>query len=250
MPFMDGYGCTHQLDAPTVEVIATRLETRSNSTRYMAMLREYLGAPDVASATDVPASGCGTGVEVREFLCEPAFRGRATALDLSATLVEAGRRIAEEKGLADRIEWVVGDAQATELPDAAFDLVIAHTLVSHVPEPDKVIKEAARVVRASGTVVVFDGDYATLTFGADATMDAKIISGLIANPRVLRSLPLIFRSAGLKLVDSRGWALTETGHADFFLAGLESFSVLLPKAGVASQEEVDAFVAEQLRASD
>jgi ubiquinone/menaquinone biosynthesis C-methylase UbiE len=39
----------------------------------------------------------------------------------------------------------VGDAQALDLPDAAFDLVLAHTLVSHVPDPDRVVREAARM---------------------------------------------------------------------------------------------------------
>jgi hypothetical protein len=60
----------------------------------------------------------------------------------------------------------------------------------------------------------------------------------------------MFKDAHLELVDSRGWALTEIGHADFLLAGLQSFSVLLPKAGAATPEEVEAFVTRQLRASE
>jgi hypothetical protein len=40
------------------------------------------------------------------------------------------------------------------------------------------------------------------------------------------------------------------GRADFFLASLQSFLVLLPKAGVATPEEVQAFVGKQLRASE
>jgi SAM-dependent methyltransferase len=250
MSFRDVYGRTHQLDAPTVEVIATRLEARSNSDRYMGMLHDYLGALDLTAARDVLALGCGTGVEVRELLRQPSFAGKITAVDISPTLIETGKRIAAQQGFADRIEWLVEDAQRLGFPDAAFDVVIAHTLISHVPEPDEVIRQAARVVRPGGKVVVFDGDYATLTFGTDAEMDNKIISALIANPRVLRRLPTMFKEAHLELVDSRGWALTEIGHADFLLAGLQSFSVLLPKAGAATPEEVEAFVTRQLRASE
>ena len=55
---------------------------------------------------------------------------------------------------------------------------------------------------------------------------------------------------GLKLVDSRGWMLTEIGRADFFLGSLQSYPILLPKAGVATPEEVQAFVDRQLRASE
>ncbi|SAK80800.1 methyltransferase type 12 [Caballeronia hypogeia] len=250
MPFLDVYGRTHQLDAQTIGVIATRLEARANSMRYMDMLRGYLEAIDLAAANDVLALGCGTGVEVRELVRQPRFKGRVTAVDISPTLIEAGQRVAAQEGLQDRIAWRVDDAQDPSLPDAAFDLVIAHTLLSHVPEPDKVIRHAARVVKPGGTVAVFDGDYGTLTFGADRDMDEKIIAALIANPRILRRMPRLLKDAELELIDSRGWALTEIGRADFFLGGLQSFSALLPKTGVATQEQVDTFVANRLRASE
>jgi len=82
-------------------------------------------------------------------------------------LVERGKGLTEQEGFAGRIEWLVGDAQELSLPDGFFDLVLAHTLVSHVPEPKRIVQQAARVVRPGGTVVIFDGDYATMTFGTD-----------------------------------------------------------------------------------
>jgi hypothetical protein len=51
-------------------------------------------------------------------------------------------------------------------------------------------------VRPGGTVVIFDGDYATMTFGTDREMDEKIITGVIANPRVMRGMPQLLREAG------------------------------------------------------
>jgi len=216
----------------------------------MGMLQQYLEAIDLAAAHSILALGCGTGVEVREILRRPDFRGRVTAIDISDDLVERGKGLAEQEGFAGRIEWLVGDAQELRLSDGAFDLVLAHTLVSHVPDPKRVVVKAARVVRPGGTVVIFDGDYATMTFGVDREIDEKIISGVIANPRIMRAMPRLLREVGLKLVDSRGWVLTEIGRADFFLGSLQSFPVLLPKAGVATPEEVQAFVARQLRASE
>jgi ubiquinone/menaquinone biosynthesis C-methylase UbiE len=250
MPLLDVYGRTHELDAKSIDTIATRLEARRGSVRYMRMLQEYLEAINLAATQSILALGCGTGVEVREVLRRPDFRGRVTAIDISADLVEIGNGLAEQEGFASRIEWLVGDAQDLRLSDGAFDLVLAHTLVSHVPDPKLVVQKAARVVRPGGTVVIFDGDYATMTFGVDRKMDERIISGVIANPRVMRAMPRLLREVGLKLVDSRGWVLTEIGRADFFLASLQSYPVLLPKAGVATLEETQAFVARQLRASE
>ena len=250
MPSVDVYGRTHELDSKSLDAIATRLEARSRSAKYIGMLREYLDMIDLAGAQTVLALGCGTGVEVRELVHRPEFKGKITAIDISADLVERGKGLAQQEGLSDRIEWLVGDAQKLRLADASFDIVLAHTLVSHVPNPDQVVQQAARVVRPGGRVVIFDGDYATMTFGTDREMDEKIITGVIANPRVMRSMPQLLRDAGIKLVDSRSWVLTEIGRADFFLGSLQSFPILLPRAGVATTEEVEIFVAKQLRSSE
>ncbi|MEM6428185.1 MAG: hypothetical protein AAF708_03020, partial [Deinococcota bacterium] len=97
--------------------------------------------------------------------------------------------------------------------------------------------------------------YATLTYGTDdpvygKEMDEKIISGVIANPRVMRSMPRMFHRSGLELQKSLGWVLTEIGNADFFLSSLDSFPALLPNAGVATLEETQEFVADQRKAHD
>ena len=123
MPLLDVYGRTHELDAKSVDAIAARLEARRGSSKYMGMLQEYLEAIDLAAAQSILALGCGTGVEVREVLRRPDFRGRVTAIDISADLVERGKGLADQEGFAGRIEWLVGDAQELRLSDGAFDLV-------------------------------------------------------------------------------------------------------------------------------
>jgi len=44
--------------------------------------------------------------------------------------------------------------------------------------------------------------------------------------------------------------LTEIGHADFWLTGIQSFGKLLPKSGVMSEEEAEAWSKELLEASE
>ena len=41
-----------------------------------------------------------------------------------------------------------------------------HSFLCHVPKPEAALAEALRVLRLAGSVVVFDGDYATTTFAA------------------------------------------------------------------------------------
>ena len=47
--------------------------------------------------------------------------------------------------------------------DVPFDVLVFHTVLCHVPEPEVAIGEAHRVLRAQGCLAVFDGDYATAT---------------------------------------------------------------------------------------
>lgn len=254
MSTTDVYGRTHELEPDVVEAMAIRLEARRASPPYMRMLHDYLDQLDLAAANDVLVLGAGTGVEVRELVRRPGFAGTVTALELSAYLVMAGQHSAEQEGIGDRIVWKVGDAHIIDGADASFDLVIAHTVISHVDEPDRVLAEARRVLRPGGTLVVFDGDYATYTFGTEdpeqgRMWDERIIRAMIANPRVMRGLPRLFRRLGLDLVDWRTYAFNEVGTGDFFLGSLRTFPVFLPRAGVATVEEVQAFVDDQFQAS-
>ena len=255
MSHIDIYGRTHELDPNILDVIATRLEARRSSQRYMSMLYEYLDHLDFSKHQEILFLGCGTGVEVRELLALPNFQGNITALDISQALVDRGQSTFAEEGIGTEVRWLVGDAQDTKLLDQSFDMVFAHTLISHVPDPEIVVNEMARLLKPGGIAVIFDGDYATLTYGTDdpaygKKMDEKIIRGLIANPRIMRSMPRMFRRAGLELKKSMSWALTEVGKADFFLPSLDSLSALLPSAGVATSEEVDKFVEDQRKAHD
>ncbi len=255
MSHIDVYGRTHELDSKVLDILAARLEARRSSQRYMSMLFEYLDHIDFSNHPEVLFLGCGTGVEVRELLSLPNFDGNITALDISKTLVARGQSSFADEGIGSNVRWLVEDAQDTNLQDQSFDIVFAHTLISHVPSPEVVIGEISRLLKPGGTAAIFDGDYATLTYGTDdprygKEMDEKIIRGLIANPRVMRSMPRLFQRAGLELRSSLSWVLTEIGNADFFLPSLDSLSVLLPAAGVATLEEVEHFVKDQRKAHE
>ena len=60
-------------------------------------------------------------------------------------------------------ETVVADMRELPFEDASFDSVIAAHSVEHVPDPDAVLAEAARVLRPDGTALVTTPN--RLTFG-------------------------------------------------------------------------------------
>ena len=157
--------------------------------------------------------------------------------------------------MEDRVEFVVGDAHALDLADASFDAVVAHTLVSHVRDPLTVLAQAARVTRPGGSVAVFDGDYASLTFGsADArlgeSMERALQATIMSSPRVMRELPRLLQEAGMRLAATQAHVYAEAGSGRFMLGLAETYAPLVAATGALPAAAVDAWLADQRRCSE
>jgi len=108
------------------------------------------------SLRDLPAempgralvSGVGTGLDLPLL---PAMH-RYVALDFSAAMLSRAR----PRGANLQIEWVLGDSMALPFADAQFDHVILHLILAVVPQPEKCLSEAARVLKPGGTILIFD----------------------------------------------------------------------------------------------
>jgi ubiquinone/menaquinone biosynthesis C-methylase UbiE len=246
MGTFDVYGMTDTLPAPILDVMATRLEARGQHPAFQRMLHQYLDAMAIDAARTVLDLGCGTGVAARAIARRPGFAGTVLGLDLSSHLIAVSRELAAAEGVGDRVNFLVGDSRGLDLSDGTFDAVVAHTLISHVDDPAAVLAEARRVVAPGGLVGIFDGDYASLTFGqADPEQgkidDEAIQQAIITNPRVMRQMPGLLRAAGLDLVAAFPSVVADVGRADFWLPAIESFRKLVPQAGVMDESEINAW---------
>jgi ubiquinone/menaquinone biosynthesis C-methylase UbiE len=233
----DLFSKTDQLDAAALEAMVVRFEARGKHPAFANMLSEYLDAMQIAPAATVLDVGCGTGLVARAIARHSGFSGSVAGIDLSPHLVAAAKRLAAEEGIGARIAFQHGDARQLPFADATFDAVVAHTLISHVPAPLAVLKEAARVLKPGSTLAVFDGDYASLTFDQPDEArakadDAALVAAVVANPRVMGQMPRLLR---------------EAGTANFWLSGIETFRHLLPRAGAMNVVAADAW-ARRLRA--
>ena len=86
------------------------------------------------------------------------FRNVASmvGLDASSTVVERGRALCREEGLADRIELRLADACETGLPDSGADFVWGEDAWCYVENKPKLIAEAARIVKPGGVIAFTD----------------------------------------------------------------------------------------------
>lgn len=255
MTSIDPYRVTDKLEDGVLEAIAARLEARGRHPAFVRMMDEYLDAMGIDHAKAVIDLGCGTGVAARRIARRSGFPGHVTGIDRSPFLIRAARRLASDEDLAGRIDFRIGDTQSLDLGAGEFDGVVAHTLISHVERPAAVLAEIARIIKPGGSIGIFDGDYASLTFGhpdpdQGKRDDEALIAALVTNPRVMRQMPVLVREAGLELVASFPYVLAEVGKADFWLPAIESFRKLMPAADAMTAAEASAWADRLLEASE
>ena len=240
------------MDATVLETIAARLEFRGTDEGYARRSQAYLPRLPLAHARRILALGCGTGIEVRALrrLTRPSTA--IVGIDHSPALIDAARRLTADEGLTDNVTYQVGDAHHAPYGDAEFDIITLHTLISHVEDPLQVLGEARRLVRPGGTVAIFDGDYASLTFAYPdhalaKTIEEKLIELIVANPRIMRDLPRLLPAAGLELVEADGTLYANIGSSRFWVGAAESYGVLLARTGLLPPALVDDWRAFQVR---
>jgi ubiquinone/menaquinone biosynthesis C-methylase UbiE len=249
----DIYRLTPTLDADVLQSLATRLEFRGTDEGYARVSQAYFWRLPLAPARRILALGCGTGIEVRALRRLTGTGAAIVGVDQSPALLDAARRHTADEGLSDNVTYQVGDAHHLPIVDDEFDIVTLHTLISHVETPLQVLREARRVVKPGGTVAIFDGDYASLTFAYPdptlaRTIEDALIQLIVTNPRIMRDVPRVLPAAGLELVEADGTLYTNIGTGQFWPAAAESYGPLLARSGLLPQETVDDWKAFQARA--
>jgi ubiquinone/menaquinone biosynthesis C-methylase UbiE len=94
----------------------------------------------------------GTGTGALAFAVAPLVR-EIVAVDLVAELLDEGRRRSAE---FPNVSFVEGNAMRLAFDDDAFDLAGTLRTLHHVPRPELVVAELARVTRPGGSVLIVD----------------------------------------------------------------------------------------------
>ena len=147
--------------------------------------------------------------------------------------VDHARRLAA--GVAN-LSYVVGSGTALPFDDGAFDAVIFHTVLSHIPDAGAALAEAARVTAAGGALAVFDGDYATTTVAVgdhdplQACADAAM-AALVHDRYLVRRLGTLVRAAGWDIVRLRSHGYVENEEPGYILTLIDRGADTLVGAG-------------------
>lgn len=97
---------------------------------------------------------CGTG-DFSIAACRAGVR-QVTGIDISANMVNIGRKKVAEAGLAGQIDLRSGDSEAMEFSDNTFDTVTVAFGVRNFEHLEQGLREMYRVLRPGGKVIILE----------------------------------------------------------------------------------------------
>lgn len=128
----------------TKEFFADLDEYRFDKLRYLPNVVDFNGY----RGKQLLEVGCGIGTDLVRFAHGGA---NVTGVDLSKTALDLAEKNAARAGVAMRLELANGEALPFE--DDAFDVVYGHGVLQYTAEPEKMVAECRRVLRADGVAI-------------------------------------------------------------------------------------------------
>ena len=137
------------------------MDTAEEAEEYDSMDHAEPNATFLARLLELGATGrfldIGTGPgHIPLLVCEAVPGSNVVGVDLSKNMLLHAERHREASDHADRIEYHLMDAKDLGLPDAHFDAVYSNTILHHIPDPRSFLREAYRMLRPGGTLLIRD----------------------------------------------------------------------------------------------
>jgi len=137
-----------------------RWRTAENSAAYLLPLLE--------PGMDLLDVGCGPGTITVDLAARVA-PGKTVGIDSAEAAVDSALSLSPDIP----VEFRVTDLMAEDLSERAFDVVHAHQVLQHVPDPIGALRQMGRLCKQGGIVAARDSDYQAMTwFPADPDLDA------------------------------------------------------------------------------
>ncbi|MEM9444746.1 MAG: methyltransferase domain-containing protein [Verrucomicrobiota bacterium] len=227
----------------TLQAMTNRLEERGKNAEFLNMIRDYTSTLPHDKPLKVLDLGCGTGVVIRELERVLHKESVLHGADISENLLQQARKLT----LQSHIEWDHLNSQALPYDDRCFDVVVMHTLLSHVSDPSIVLAETFRVLKPKATLIVFDADHASTTYALPEYDDMRRIDHLLSSsiathPDICRQLPRYLKAAGFRINSHSSRVLSECGRGDYWLSSVQGYAKMFSQLEILESQDAGRWV--------
>jgi SAM-dependent methyltransferase len=122
--------------------------------RGISICRRNLATPSTLVVLNV---GCGAG-GTTTFIVEN-YGCKVVGVDIKENMIESARKWAQRKGVVEKTEFRVADAQDLPFENDNFDILICESVNIFIPDKAKAVSEYRRVVKSSGAVGLNEAIY-------------------------------------------------------------------------------------------
>ena len=149
---------------------------------------------DICEGDVVLDLGSGAGIDVLLAAQQVGESGKVIGIDMTPEMIEKARKNAEAAG-AKNVEFRLGEIESMPVEDESVDWVISNCVINLAPDKDPVFREAYRVLKSGGKLLVSDIVANHLPKWLRSTISnwANCISGALPEDQYLDSI----RRAGL-----------------------------------------------------
>ena len=227
------------------EKIVEQLEVVYRSRDILRRRKLVYEALDARQGDRVVDVGCGPGFYSRELLDQVGPEGSVTGVDQSPQMLAVAKRRTE--GFAN-VAFEEGDATALPVEGERFDRALSVQVLEYVRDIPAALAEMHRALRPGGRVVIWDVDWATLSWHSeDPDRMERVLKAWdehLADPSLPRTLAASLRKAGFEDVrmDGHGFATAELSGETYGGATLPVIERYVRQQG---SPDVDAWADEQ-----
>ena len=222
-----------------------RLYATRDVLRRRGLVRAALDAQRGDRVLDV---GCGPGFYVTELLEAVGSDGSVVGVDASGDMLAVA---AERAQRYDNVEFYEADATSLPVLNASFERALCFQVLEYVRDVSAALREMHRALRPGGRVLVWDVDWATVSWHATARqLTRRVLAAWdkhLRHPSAPRLLAAQLRDAGFEDVEmgAHPFATTELTPDAYGGSLVPLLEQYVAEQGGISHEEAKAWADEQ-----